>query len=103
MDSQFNQYNYLIYQRLPMVLHIFESSECHHQQKHVTSTPSPLELSYMSECIPCKKMRIFRFLREGNRKEDWYANILRQVQRKRSEEKSFTPKRKDDQVDEIAI
>jgi hypothetical protein len=84
-----------------MVLQIFESSECHHQQKHVTSTPTPLGLSYMSECIPCKKMRTFSFVREGNRKEDWYSNTLRQIKRKKG--KSNKSRRTDDQIDEVAV
>ncbi len=86
-----------------MILHVFECSECHYEQKHVTSTPTPLGLSYMSECIPCKKIQTFSFVREGNRKEDWYSNILLQVKRKRAENPSYKPKRKDDQIDEIAI
>ncbi len=86
-----------------MILHIFECSECRSLQKHVTSTPSPLELSYMSDCIPCKKLQTFSFVREGNRKEDWYSNILLQVKRKRDKTPAYKPKRKDDQIDEIAI
>ncbi len=86
-----------------MILHIFECSKCQRQQKHVTSTPSPLGLSYMSDCATCDQVMTFKFIREGNRKEDWYSNILRQVQRKRTEEKSFTPKRKDDQIDDDKI
>jgi len=57
----------------------------------------------MSECIPCKKIQTFSFVREGNRKEDWYSNILLQVKRKRDKTPAYKPKRKDDQIDEIAI
>ena len=90
-----------------MILHVFECSECQHQQKHVTSTPTPLGLSYMSECLACKQMRTFSFVREGNRKEDWYSNILLQVKRKRSTTPSKS-RRKDDQIgddkiDKVAI
>jgi hypothetical protein len=90
-----------------MILHIFECSECQRQQKHVT--PIPLGLSYMSECATCNQMRTYKFVREGNRKEDWYSNILRQVNRKQKENpKPYTNKRKtdrtnDDQADRVAI
>ncbi|MBC8285926.1 MAG: hypothetical protein H8E42_00475 [Nitrospinae bacterium] len=92
-----------------MILHIFECIKCQRQQKHVTSTPTPLGLSYMSECATCDKIQSFEFVREGNRKEDWYSNILRQVQRKKNEnQQPYTPKRKsdqtgDDQADRVAI
>ncbi len=69
-----------------MILHVFACSDCNTEQKHVTSTPTPLGLSYMSECLRCKKIRTFSFVREGNRKEDWYSNTLRQIQRKRNEQ-----------------
>ena len=90
-----------------MILHIFECSGCQRQQKHVT--PIPLRLSYMSECATCNQMRTYKFVGEGNRKEDWYSNILRQVDRKQKEKpKPYTNKRKtdrtkDDQVDRVAI
>jgi len=54
-------------------------------------------------------MRTFQFVREENRKEDWYSNILWQVNRKQRENKQpFSPKSKsdqthDDEVDRIAI
>mgnify|MGYP006434972121 CR=1 FL=1 len=82
-----------------MILHIFECSGCQRQQKHVT--PILLRLSYMSECATCNQMRTYKFVREGNRKEDWYSNILRQVNRKQRENKqSYSPKRNSDQTDE---
>ncbi len=84
-----------------MVLHIFECSECRSLQKHVTSTPTPLGLSYMSDCLYCKKICTFSFIREGNRKEDWYSNTLRQINRKKSPPKKA--RRKNDQIDEIAV
>ena len=89
-----------------MILHIFECSHCQRQQKHVTSTPTPLGLSYMSECATCKKVRTYKFIREGNRKEDWYSNILKQVQRKQSSVHVNKHRRKDDgddQADRVAI
>ena len=92
-----------------MVLHIFECEKCQRQQKHVISNPTPLVLSNISECATCDKMRTFRFVREENRKEDWYSNILRQVNRKQRENKQpYSPKRKSDQIrddeaDRIAI
>jgi hypothetical protein len=70
-----------------MILHIFECKKCQRQQKHITSAPTPLALSNMSECATCDKMRTFQFVREENRKEDWYSNILRQVNRKQRENK----------------
>jgi hypothetical protein len=85
-----------------MILHVFECTDCHHAQKHVTSTPTPLGLSYMSECLQCKKIRTFSFVREGNRKEDWYSNILKQVNRKKHENQSYEPKRKDDKTVKVA-
>jgi hypothetical protein len=82
-----------------MILHIFECEKCQRQQKHVISTPTPVVLSNISECATCDKMRTFQFVREGNRKEDWYSNILRQVNRKQRENKqAFSPKRKSDQA-----
>ena len=86
-----------------MILHIFECSKCQRQQKHVTSTPSPLGLSYMSECATCDKVRTFKFIREGNRKEDWYTNTLLQVKRKQSENQSDKARRKNDDLDQVAI
>ncbi len=82
-----------------MILHIFECEKYQRQQKHVTSTPTtPLGLSYLSECATCDKMRAFQFVREGNRKEDWYSNILRQVQRKQSAVQLNKSRRKDDDI-----
>jgi hypothetical protein len=86
-----------------MILHVFECSECQYEQKHVTSTPTPLGLSYMSECIPCKKIQTFSFVREGNRKEDWYSNTLLQVKRKMDGDKSNKSRRKGDQPVKVAI
>ena len=92
-----------------MILHIFECEKCQRQQQHVTSTLTPLGLSYKLECATCNKMRTFQFVREENRKEDWYSNILRQVNRKQRENKQpYSPKRKsdqthDDEADRIAI
>ena len=92
-----------------MNLHIFECQKCQRQQKHITSAPTPLALSNKSECATCDKMRTFQFVREENRKEDWYSNILRQVNRRQRENpKSYTNKRKtdrtdDDQADRVAI
>jgi hypothetical protein len=83
-----------------MILHVFECSGCQYEQKHVTSTPTPLGLSYMSECIQCKKIQTFSFVREGNRKEDWYSNILIQVNRKRAGDLSNKARRKSDQSDD---
>jgi hypothetical protein len=65
-----------------MNLHIFECEKCKRQQKHVTSTLTPLALSNISECATCDKIRTFQFVREGNLKEDWHSNILRQVNQK---------------------
>ena len=99
----------MIYIGLAMILHIFECKKCQRQQKHITSAPTPLALSNKSECATCNKMRTFQFVREENRKEDWYSNILRQVNRKQKENKQpYSPKRKndqtrDDEADRIAI
>jgi hypothetical protein len=75
-----------------MILHIFECKICQRQQKHITSAPTPLALSNKSECATCDKMRIFQFVREENqkenRKEDWYSNILLQVNRKQEREQT---------------
>lgn len=86
-----------------MRLHIFECSECQYQQKHVTSTPSPLGLSYMSDCMHCKKIQTFSFVRVGNRKEDWYTNTLIQIERKRRTTPAYKPKRKDDQIASVTL
>jgi hypothetical protein len=99
----------MIYIGLEMILHIFECKKCQRQQKHITSAPTPLALSNKSECATCDKIRTFQFVREENRKEDWYSNILRQVNRKQRENKQpYSPKRKNDQIrddepDRIAI
>ena len=99
----------MIYIGLAMILHIFECKKCQRQQKHITSAPTPLALSNKSECASCDKIRTFQFVREENRKEDWYSNILRQVNRKQRENKQpCSPKRKSDQTrndeaDRIAI
>jgi len=50
-----------------------------------------------------QNLQTFSFVREGNRKEGWYSNILLQVKRKRDKTLAYKPKRKDDQIDEIAI
>ena len=84
-----------------MILHVFACSHCHHAQKHVTSTPTPLGLSYMSECNHCKQTRTFTFVREGNRKEDWYSNTLLQIKRKKSQPNKS--RRKDDGIDKVAM
>jgi hypothetical protein len=92
-----------------MILHIFECEKCQRQQKHVISSPTLMALSNISECATCNKMRTFQFVREGNRKEDWFSNILRQVNRKqRDNNQPYSPKRKndqtgDDKADRIAI
>jgi hypothetical protein len=99
----------MIYIGLAMILHIFECKKCQHQQKHITSAPTPLALSNKSECATCDKMRTFQFVREESRKEDCYSNILRQVNRKQSENKQpYTSKIKsdqtfDDEADRIAL
>ena len=99
----------MIYIGLAMILHIFECKKCQRQQKHITSAPTPLALSNMSECATCDKMRTFQFVREENRKEDWYSNILQQVNRKQRKNKQpYSPKRNSDQIhddeaDRIAI
>jgi hypothetical protein len=92
-----------------MILYIFECKKCQRQQKHITSASTPLALSNKSECATCDKMRTFQFVREENRKENWYSNILRQVNRKQRENKQpYSPKRYSDQThgdeaDRIAI
>ena len=92
-----------------MILHIFECKKCQRQQKHFTSGPTPLALSNMSECATCNKMQTFKFVREGNRKEDWRSNILRQVNPQQRENKQlYSPKINSDQThgdeaDRIAI
>jgi hypothetical protein len=99
----------MIYIGLAMILHIFECNKCQRQQKHITSAHTPLALSNKSECATCDKMRTFEFVREESRKEDWYSNIMRQVNRKQRENKqSYSSKRKsdqtfDDEADRIAI
>jgi hypothetical protein len=84
-----------------MILHVFECSSCQAEQKHVTSTPTPLGLSYMSECLHCKKIQTFSFVREGNRKEDWYANTLLQIKKKREAQRSKA-KRKNKKLGKVA-
>ena len=92
-----------------MILHIFECKKCQRQQEHITSTHTHLALSNMSECATCDKMRTFQFVREENRKEDWYSNILRQVNRKQRENKQpYSPKinidqTRNDEADRVAI
>jgi hypothetical protein len=84
-----------------MILHIFECANCHRQQKHVTSSHNPMELSYISECATCNKIRTFKFIREGNREEDWYSNILRQENLEQGEnQQPQALKRKNDQTGE---
>jgi len=55
----------------------------------------------MSECNHCKQTRTFTFVREGNRKEDWYSNTLLQIKRKKSQ--SNKSRRKDDGIDKVAM
>ncbi|MBC8288537.1 MAG: hypothetical protein H8E42_13785 [Nitrospinae bacterium] len=57
----------------------------------------------MSECTSCKEMRTFAFVREGNRKEDWYSNTLLQVKRKKDKNPSNKSRRKDDGIDKVAM
>jgi transcription elongation factor Elf1 len=82
-----------------MIIHIFECKKCQRQHKHVTSTATPLALSNKSECATCNKIQTFQFVREGNRKEDWYSNILQQVNRKQKESDQIG----DDEADRIAV
>ena len=99
----------MIYIGLAMNLHIFECKKCQRQQKHITSSTTPLALSNKSECATCDKMQTFQFVREEDQKEDWHSNILRQVNRKQRENKQpYSPKRKIDQTrdheaDRVAI
>jgi hypothetical protein len=86
-----------------MILHVFECSECQNEQKHVTSTPTPLGLSYMSDCIQCKEVRTFSFVREGNRREDWYSNILSQTKKKRDRSQLNKARRKNDKDNDIEV
>jgi hypothetical protein len=85
-----------------MILHIFECTYCQRQQKHITSAHTPLELSYMTECSSCKKIRTYKFVREGNREEDWHSNIMLQVQHKQSEnQKHCTTKQNTNHTSEV--
>ena len=99
----------MIYIGLAMILHIFECEKCQRQQEHITSAHTPLALSNKSECATCNKVRTFQFVREENRKEDWYSNILQQVNPKQRKNKQpYSPKRNsdqthDDKADRIAI
>ena len=77
----------LIFKDSLVRLHVFECSECQHEQKHVTSTPSPLGLSYSSVCENCKAKRTFSFVREGKRKKDWYTNTLTQLKKKQEKDR----------------
>ncbi len=86
-----------------MKLHIFACTECKHTQKHVTSTPTPLGLAYTAECTSCEKLRTFEFIREGNRKEDWYANTYLQYNKQKSKNLSGKYRRKDDDLEQVAI
>ncbi len=79
----------------PLRLHVFECSKCQHEQKHVTSTPSPMGLSYSSVCERCNEMRTFSFVREGDRRRDWYENTLIQIKKKKERDRLLeTQKRK---------
>ncbi|MBT5375260.1 MAG: hypothetical protein HOL15_00430 [Nitrospinaceae bacterium] len=51
-------------------------------------------------CI-AKKIQTFSFVREGNRKEDWYANTLLQIKKKRQAQQSKA-KRKNKKLGEVA-
>jgi hypothetical protein len=44
-------------------------------------------LSYSSVCEKCKEKRTFSFVREGQRKTDWYKNTLVQVRKKQEKER----------------
>jgi hypothetical protein len=82
-----------------MILHVFECVKCQRKQEHITSAYTPLALSNMSECATCGKMRTFEFVREEKRIEDWYSNILQQLNRKQRENKQpYSPKKNSDQT-----
>ena len=69
------------------MLHVFECSVCRHEQKHVTSTPSPMGLSYSSKCEHCKEVKTFNFIRESERKRDWYKSTLIQIKQKQEQDR----------------
>ena len=82
-----------------MELHVLACSECQHEQKHVTTTPCPMGLSYSSECEQCEKMRTFKFVYVGKRKADWYKNTLVQVKKMKERNRlKESKRRKSDQV-----
>jgi hypothetical protein len=40
-------------------------------------------LSYSSVCDRCKELRTFSFVREGDRRRDWYENTLIEIKKKK--------------------
>jgi hypothetical protein len=51
-------------------------------------------LSYSSVCDRCKEVKTFSFIREGDRKRDWYENTLIQIKRKKEIDRLKESKRR---------
>ena len=75
-----------------MPLFVFECEGCQGEIKHVTS--APLTNSYLEDCVSCKQRMSFKFVREGNRENDWFANILIQNRRRRDGDLLYKTKKK---------
>jgi hypothetical protein len=44
-------------------------------------------LAYSSVCEKCEELKTFTFVREGDRKKDWYENTLLQVKKKQEQDR----------------
>ena len=44
-------------------------------------------LAYSSMCDHCKELRTFSFVREGDRRRDWYENTLIQIKKKQERDR----------------
>jgi len=51
-------------------------------------------LSYSSVCERCKEVKSFNFIRESERKRDWYENTLIQIKRKKEIDRLKESKRR---------
>ncbi len=73
-----------------MPLYVFECEKCGHELKHLTS--AALNSSYSEDCKTCNDRTTFKFVREGNREQDWFSNILINNKRRRPGDHLYTTK-----------
>lgn len=81
-----------------MPLYVYECEVCKWVIKHVT-TSAPFD-KYSSQCPTCNQVKVFNFVRAGNKEQDWFSNILINNRRRRDGDQLYKtkPKRKDSET-----